>query len=260
MIIHVLRDEGNLRTYFKHRCAYVLIAAPSRRESACSSLSCSRSCSCSSEMLNTAVEAAIDATTSFDPMVKPAKRDTLAGTLIAATVVAAAVGYLAFSGPVANRSRLLDRLSDFVPFAEVAPIALVLTISRRHRREGPDTERQPLRRRPAVRARGGRACDLDGKDADPRRLHTPVRRAVAADPRRVAGSRRPARQPGIHSSYRVAVRRRPGALVTLAVFQVAQSETSSGGPASARAPTRRTRSSHSRRRIVRTTDGLRSRK
>ena len=45
--------------------------------------------------------------------------------LIAATV-AVAVGYLVFSGPVANRSsRLLDRLSQ-VP-AEVALIALVLT-------------------------------------------------------------------------------------------------------------------------------------
>ena len=79
------------------------------------------------EMLNTAVEAAIDvATTSFDPMAKLAK-DIAAGAVLIAATVAVAVGYLVFSGPVANRSsRLLDRLSQ-VP-AEVALIALVLTI------------------------------------------------------------------------------------------------------------------------------------
>jgi diacylglycerol kinase (ATP) len=78
------------------------------------------------EMLNTAVEAAIDvATTSFDPMAKLAK-DIAAGAVLIAATVAVAVGYLVFSGQVANRSsRLLDRLSQ-VP-AEIALIALVLT-------------------------------------------------------------------------------------------------------------------------------------
>ena len=64
-------------------------------------------------MINTAIEGAIDvATTSFDPMAKLAK-DIAAGAVLIATVNAIAIGYLVFSGQVANRSdRLLDRLRD----------------------------------------------------------------------------------------------------------------------------------------------------
>src|SRR6187431_3268134 len=78
------------------------------------------------EMLNTAVEAAVDvATTSFDPVAKLAK-DIAAGAVLIATAVAVAVGYLVFSGTVADRSsRLLDRLTT-VP-AELTLVALVLT-------------------------------------------------------------------------------------------------------------------------------------
>ena len=54
-------------------------------------------------MINTAIEAAIDvATTSFDPMAKLAK-DIAAGAVLIATVNAVAVGYLVFSGQVADR-------------------------------------------------------------------------------------------------------------------------------------------------------------
>src|SRR5215208_8020199 len=79
------------------------------------------------EMLNTALEAGIDvATTSFDPLAKLAK-DIAAGAVLIATVNAVAVGYLVFSGQVADRSsRLLDQLRD-AP-ARVTLIALVLTI------------------------------------------------------------------------------------------------------------------------------------
>jgi diacylglycerol kinase (ATP) len=79
------------------------------------------------EMINSALEQAIDvATTSFDPLAKLAK-DVAAGAVLIATVNAVAIGYLVFSGEVADRSeRLLDRLRD-AP-AKLTLIALVLTI------------------------------------------------------------------------------------------------------------------------------------
>ena len=79
------------------------------------------------EMINTAIEGAIDiATTSFDPMAKLAK-DIAAGAVLIAAVNALAVGYLVFSGKVADRSSdLLDRLRD-AP-AELTLVALVLIV------------------------------------------------------------------------------------------------------------------------------------
>ena len=54
-------------------------------------------------MLNTAIEAAVDvASTSFDPMAKLAK-DIAAGAVLIAAINAIAVGYLVFSGQVAER-------------------------------------------------------------------------------------------------------------------------------------------------------------
>src|SRR5438876_5099554 len=65
------------------------------------------------EMINSAIEGAVDvATTSFDPMAKLAK-DIGAGAVLIAAVNALAVGYLVFSGKVADRSAdLLDRLRE----------------------------------------------------------------------------------------------------------------------------------------------------
>jgi diacylglycerol kinase (ATP) len=79
------------------------------------------------EMINTAIEGAVDvSTTSFDPNAKLSK-DIAAGAVLIATVNAVAVGYLVFSGQVADAStRLLDRLAD-AP-AELSLVALVLTI------------------------------------------------------------------------------------------------------------------------------------
>jgi diacylglycerol kinase (ATP) len=79
------------------------------------------------ELLNTALEAAVDvASTSFDPMAKLAK-DIAAGAVLIAALNAIAVGYLVFSGAVADRSsRLLDRLEN-VP-EELTLVALALTI------------------------------------------------------------------------------------------------------------------------------------
>jgi diacylglycerol kinase (ATP) len=78
------------------------------------------------EMINTAIEGAVDvSTTSFDPNAKLAK-DIAAGAVLIATVTAVAVGYLIFSERLADRSsRLLERLSE-AP-AELTLVALVLT-------------------------------------------------------------------------------------------------------------------------------------
>lgn len=79
------------------------------------------------ELVNTAIEAAVDvASTSFDPLAKLAK-DIAAGAVLIAALNAVAVGYLVFSGAVADRSsRFLDRLEN-VP-AELTLVALVLTV------------------------------------------------------------------------------------------------------------------------------------
>src|SRR5881409_3294338 len=120
-IIHVLRTQRNMRIHF----AVALAVDVSRLELI--ALLLAIAFVLIAEMLNTALEAAIDvATTSFDPMAKLAK-DIAAGAVLIATVNAVAIGYLVFSGQIADRSsRLLERLRD-AP-AKLTLIALVLTI------------------------------------------------------------------------------------------------------------------------------------
>jgi diacylglycerol kinase (ATP) len=78
-------------------------------------------------MVNSAIEGAIDvSTTSFDPNAKLAK-DIAAGAVLIASVTALGVGYLVFSHAAAHRSaRLLDRVRD-AP-AEITLAALILVI------------------------------------------------------------------------------------------------------------------------------------
>src|SRR5436853_1814946 len=127
-IIHVLRTQRNMRIHFAVALV-VLIGAlavdVSRLELI--ALLLAIAFVLIAEMINTAIEGAIDvATTSFDPMAKLAK-DIAAGAVLIATVNAIAIGYLVFSGQVANRSsRLLERLRE-AP-AQVTLIALVLTV------------------------------------------------------------------------------------------------------------------------------------
>src|SRR6058998_681470 len=127
-IIHVLRTQRNMRIHFAV-ALIVLIAGlavdVSRLELI--ALLLAIAFVLIAEMINTALEAAIDvATTSFDPMAKLAK-DIAAGAVLIATVNAIAIGYLVFSGQIADRSsRLIERLRD-AP-AELTLIALVMTI------------------------------------------------------------------------------------------------------------------------------------
>ena len=172
------------------------------------------------EMMNSAVEAAVDvASTSFDPMAKLAK-DIAAGAVLIATAVAAAVGYLVFSGQVADRSsKLLDRLST-VP-AELTLIALALTTIVVIATKALTGSGTPLRGglpsgHAAVAFAGWMAVTLILADVDHRFLISSVTFIMAL---LVAQTRV---ESGVHSSAEVLYGGLIGALVALAVFQVAQ--------------------------------------
>jgi diacylglycerol kinase (ATP) len=127
-LIHVLRTQRNMRVHFAVAVG-VLVAAlvvdVSKIELI--ALLISITFVLVAEMINTALEGAIDvATTSFDPMAKLAK-DIAAGAVLLSTINALAVGYLVFSGKVADRSaRVLERVRD-AP-AELTIVALVVTV------------------------------------------------------------------------------------------------------------------------------------
>jgi diacylglycerol kinase (ATP) len=127
-VIHALRTQRNLWIHFTLAAA-VLVAAVafgvSRVELMLLLLAITFVLV--AELVNTAIEAAVDvASTSFDPMAKLAK-DIAAGAVLIAALNALAVGYLVFSGEVAERSsRFLDRLSD-AP-AELTLVSLAVTV------------------------------------------------------------------------------------------------------------------------------------
>jgi diacylglycerol kinase (ATP) len=117
-VVHALRTQRNLWIHFAVAAA-VLVAAVGFGVSKLELMVL--------QLVNTAIEAAVDvASTSFDPMAKLAK-DIAAGAVLVAALNAVAVGYLVFSGEVAERSsRFLDRLSD-AP-AELTLVSLAVTV------------------------------------------------------------------------------------------------------------------------------------
>ena len=127
-IIHVLRTQRNMRIHML-AAVIVLVAALATSVTRLELIALLLAIAFVfiTEMLNSALEQAIDvSTTSLDPLAKLAK-DIAAGAVLIATLNAIAVGYLVFSGQVADRSaRLLDRLRD-AP-AQLTLIALVVTI------------------------------------------------------------------------------------------------------------------------------------
>ena len=127
-IIHVLRTQRNMRIHFL-AAVVVLVAGLATDVSRLELIALLLAIAfvLIAEMINTALEAAIDvATTSFDPMAKLAK-DIAAGAVLIATINAVAVGYLVFSGQVADRtSTVLDRIRD-AP-AKLTLISLVLVV------------------------------------------------------------------------------------------------------------------------------------
>jgi len=169
------------------------------------------------EMLNTAIEAAVDvASTSFDPMAKLAK-DIGAGAVLIAAINAIAVGYLVFSGQVAEESsRLLDKLSE-AP-AELTLIALVLTIALVITLKAFSGRGSPLRGgwpsgHAAVAFAAWMAVTLVLGDTEHRFLVSSLTLIMAL---LVAQTRIEA---GVHSTLEVASGGLLGALVTLVIFQ-----------------------------------------
>jgi diacylglycerol kinase (ATP) len=127
-IIHVLRTQRNLRIHFAIAIAVIAAAAAlgvDRIELIV--LLIAIAFVLVAEMVNSAIEGAIDvSTTSFDPNAKLAK-DVAAGAVLIASVTAIAVGYLIFAHAAAHRTaRLLDRVRD-AP-AEITLAALILVI------------------------------------------------------------------------------------------------------------------------------------
>jgi diacylglycerol kinase (ATP) len=125
-IIHVLRTQRNLRIHFVIAIAVIAAAAWLGVERVeLIALLLAIAFVLVAEMVNSAIEGAIDvSTTSFDPNAKLAK-DVAAGAVLIASITALAVGYLVFAHAAAHRSaHLLDRVRD-AP-AEITLAALVL--------------------------------------------------------------------------------------------------------------------------------------
>jgi diacylglycerol kinase (ATP) len=127
-IIHVLRTQRNLRIHFAIAIAVIAAAAllgVNRLELI--SLLLAIAFVLVAEMVNSAIEGAIDvSTTSFDPNAKLAK-DIAAGAVLISTITALAVGYLVFAHAAAHRTaHFLDRVRD-AP-AEITLVALVLVL------------------------------------------------------------------------------------------------------------------------------------
>ncbi len=218
-IIHVLRTQRNMRIHFLV-AALVLVAALASGVDKLELIVLLLAIAfvLIAEMVNTAVEAAVDvATTSFDPMAKLAK-DIAAGAVLIATGVAVAVGYLVFSGQVADRSsRLLDRLSQ-AP-AQLTLIALVLTTIIVIGTKALTGRGTPLRGglpsgHAAVAFAGWMATTLILEGTGHRFLISSLAFIMAL---LVAQTRV---ESGVHSSVEVLYGGLLGALVTLAVFQL----------------------------------------
>jgi diacylglycerol kinase (ATP) len=219
-ITHVLRTQRNMRIHFAVAVLVLLAALVSGVDKLeLIALLLAIAFVLIAEMVNTAIEAAIDvATTSFDPMAKLAK-DIAAGAVLIATTVAVAVGYLVFSGQVAERSsRLLDRLTN-VP-AELTLVALVLTTLVVIATKALTGSGTPLRGglpsgHSAVAFAGWMAATLILEDSTHHFLISSLTFIMAL---LVAQTRV---ESGVHSPSEVLYGGILGALITLAVFQVA---------------------------------------
>jgi diacylglycerol kinase (ATP) len=218
-VIHVLRTQRNMRLHFVIS-AGVLIAALSFDVGRIELIALLLAIAfvLITEMVNSAIEAAVDvASTSFDPMAKLAK-DIAAGAVLIAAINAVAVGYLVFSGAVAERSsRFLDRLSN-AP-AELTLIALVLTIIVVLGTKALTGRGTPLRGglpsgHAAVAFAGWMAVTLVLDDSSHRFLISSLTFIMAL---LVAQTRV---ESGIHSAVEVLYGGLVGALVTLGIFQV----------------------------------------
>jgi diacylglycerol kinase (ATP) len=217
-VIHALRTQRNLWIHFTIAVA-VLIAALAFgvSEVELMLLLLAITFVLVAELVNTAIEAAVDvASTSFDPMAKLAK-DMAAGAVLIAALNALAVGYLVFSGAVADRSsRFLDRLAE-VP-EELTLVALALTVIVVIAVKAITGRGTPLRGglpsgHAAVAFSGWMAVTLVLDDSSHHFLVSTLTFIMAL---LVAQTRV---ESGIHSASEVATGGALGALITLALFQ-----------------------------------------
>jgi diacylglycerol kinase (ATP) len=218
-IVHVLRTHRNMRIHLAVAAGVLAAAAAIGVDKLeLIALLLAIAFVLIAEMLNSAIEHAIDvATTSFDPLAKLAK-DVAAGAVLIAAINALAIGYLVFSGKVADKtSRVLDKLRD-TP-AEVTLIALVLTIIVVIATKAYTGRGTPLRGglpsgHAALAFAGWMAATYVMGDSSHRFLVSTLTFIMAL---LVAQTRV---ESGVHSALEVTYGGVLGALVTLVVFQV----------------------------------------
>ena len=218
-IIHVLRYERNLRIHFAIALGVILAAVAfdvTRIELILLLLAIAFVLI--AEMLNSALEAVVDLVTpDVEPLAKIAK-DVAAGAVLVATVTAVAIGYLVFSGAVADRSsHFLDRLSH-AP-ADITLVALVVTIILVIAAKALTGRGTPLRGglpsgHAAVAFAGWMAATLVLHDSGHRFLISSLTFIMAL---LVVQTRV---ESGIHSAVEVSIGAVLGALVTLTLFQL----------------------------------------
>jgi diacylglycerol kinase (ATP) len=218
-VIHVLRTQRNMRIHFAIAIAVLIIGlATGVNRLELIALLLAIAFVLIAEMINSAIEHAIDvSTTSFDPLAKLAK-DIAAGAVLIASVNAIAIGYLVFSGEFAERgSRALDRIRN-AP-AELTLIALVLTILIVIATKAYTGRGTPLRGglpsgHAAVAFAGWMAATYVLHDSNHRFLISSLTFIMAL---LVAQTRV---ESGVHSALEVVYGGALGALVTLAIFQL----------------------------------------
>jgi len=129
-VIHALRTQRNLRIHFAVAAAVLVLAlVVSVPKIEFIMLLIAITFVLIAEMINTAIEGAIDvSTTTFDPMAKLAK-DVAAGAVLIAALNAVAVGYLVFSDRIADRSsRLLEEVRDAPAYRTIVALALTVIV------------------------------------------------------------------------------------------------------------------------------------
>ena len=218
-VIHVMRAERNLRIHFAIALGVIIAAVAfdvTRMELI--ALLLAIAFVLIAEMLNSALEAVVDLVTpSVEPLAKIAK-DVAAGAVLIATVTAVAIGYLVFSGAVAERSsHLLDRLSH-AP-ADLTLVALFVTIILVIAAKALTGRGTPLRGglpsgHAAVAFAGWMAATLILHDSGHRFLISSLTFIMAL---LVAQTRV---ESGVHSTLEVAIGGVLGSLVTLTFFQL----------------------------------------
>ena len=217
-IIHVLRTQRNLRIHFAIAIARDRRGGRARRRPARADLAAARDrVRARREMVNSAIEGAIDvSTTSFDPNAKLAK-DIAAGAVLISTVTALAVGYLVFAHAAAHRTRALPRPRPRRAGGDHARRARARDPDR-DRDQGVDGQRHTAARRPSFGSRGGRLRRLDGGDLRHDDQHRFLISSLTFIMALLVAQTRV--ESGVHSALEVLYGGALGALVTLGVFQL----------------------------------------